>query len=520
MQFPTDPTQVWPPDNVAKLYEKYREHSAWYSSDPLLIAAAFAEQVSTPTPRGRFWATDVEAERRIMIHVPLAAKIAAMSSNLLFAEPVAFTFDKEETAAWFDGVSATAGFNKTFLRAGELSSALGGVFLRVSWDAQIAPWPILTFVRADAAVAFFKLNMLHTVIFWHVVRNDGDHVYRLLERLSLDNPGLAEFRLFKGSLADGARSSVSNRVGSATDLVGMERGAPTGAIGVEVPLDSIPETAGQLDVVETFLTDSLPVEYVCNKPNRTKEHPNVGSSDYRGIEGLMDAVDEAVSDWSWEVRASKARLLVHESALTITGAGVSAFDVVNEILVGMAGPLAPGDVKPVQAIQFDIRDKEFANTVLGFERRASSLAGFSPQTLGIEMDGVPESGRAIRLKERTSYTTSLRLQSVWAPALSKIIEKMLEINSKVQLHDKQERPPPEAPKVRFSDSILNEPLEMAEVVEIERRAGVISVDQGVRDLRPEWTDEQVREEVARIAGETVFVEDPMQVGLPEDEPGE
>src|SRR5690606_1023511 len=72
-----------------EIYELYREHDAWYSGDPVRLSDVYSARIS-PTPRGRFWATEIKAERRTMLHIPIAGDIAATSANLLFSEPPKF----------------------------------------------------------------------------------------------------------------------------------------------------------------------------------------------------------------------------------------------------------------------------------------------------------------------------------------------------------------------------------------------------------------------------------------------
>lgn len=90
-------------------------------------------------------------QRDDRLHIPLAADIANTSASLLFSEPPAFTVEDTTPQTRLDELTEAGSVANTLLEAAEVAAALGGVFLRVTWDASLAARPLLTAVHADSA---------------------------------------------------------------------------------------------------------------------------------------------------------------------------------------------------------------------------------------------------------------------------------------------------------------------------------------------------------------------------------
>ena len=54
------------------------------------------------------------------------------------------------------------------------------------------------------------------------------------------------------------------------------------------------------------------------------------------------------------------------------------------------------------------------------------------------------------------------------------------------------------PNVEFGDSVSESPESVARTLQLLAAAEAVSVDTKVRTVHPEWDDDQVKEEVARI----------------------
>lgn len=497
MALPDNPNLTWPPDPWQPIYRKYAEWSAWYSGDPNQIADVYASLVRTPTPKGRFWARELREEKRVALHVPVAGDIAETSADLLFSEtPDIRIPEAHGESAPADAIEAQerlweiiekGGVHNRLLESAESTAALGGVFIGPVWDTESADVPLLRVVQADAALPEFRWGMLVAVTLWRVVEDDGDTVWRHLER---HEPGVI--------------------------LHGLYRGDST-QLGRRVQLQSHSATADLDDVVTlpAAMADTLAIRYVPNvRPNRQfRSDPlggYLGRSDYAGSEALMDALDEVYTSWQRDVRLSKARVAVPEDWLDFGPDGKPKFPEDQEIFVAMGGIDADGG-RGADFFQPAIRHVEHAQTCLNYIERIVSAAGYSPQSFGLSIDGRAESGTALRIRERKSLITQHKKKRYFEPAIEDVLWMMLVIDREIFRSGVTVY----RPAVSIDDSIVPDIRELAESVDMINRAQAASIETRVRVLHPDWGEEEVQAEVERIQTETGrFVEDPWQVGMP------
>src|SRR5438132_9358996 len=94
----------WPPREWRHVYSRYAEHAAWYSGNPNQLASVYYAMGSRPqgfwrTNFDRFWARTPAPQTRLMLHEPIGAALATVSSDLLFAEAPDFIIPLEEDDA-------------------------------------------------------------------------------------------------------------------------------------------------------------------------------------------------------------------------------------------------------------------------------------------------------------------------------------------------------------------------------------------------------------------------------------
>ncbi|HEY8450314.1 MAG TPA: hypothetical protein VIL95_07545, partial [Bacillota bacterium] len=127
----------------------------------------------TPTPKGRFWAKQLRDERRVMLHVPVASDISETSADMLFGEVPDITIPEAHQERAPEGAKRAqdrlwelidaGGIHNRLLEAAESASALGGVLIGPVWDPEVADYPILRVVQADAALPEFAWGYLRAV---------------------------------------------------------------------------------------------------------------------------------------------------------------------------------------------------------------------------------------------------------------------------------------------------------------------------------------------------------------------
>lgn len=489
MPLPTDSKTVWPP--ASAVAGDLAQWGAWYSGSNYDLITG----VENATKNGGLssyvrglWRRREKAGQggspastAEPLHVPLAAEIAAVSADLLFGDFPALSVEHEATQARLEDLIELGDLHSVMLEAGEGAAALGGVFLRATWDKGLADHPFLTVMHADQAVPEFRYGRLTAVTFWRQIQKDGRTVYRHLERYEA------------GHILHGLYAGTEATLGKRIDLSFLP---DTEALAEDVAL---PEA----------LAGGLAAWYLPNvRPNRRNRQSPHGRADIAGSESELDALDETYTSWMRDIRLGQARIIVPESALEPAGRGRGKGKVLNldrEVFTTLeVDPTKVG----ITEVQFAIRTAEHRDTARELTERVVSGAGYSPQTFGLAIAGSAESGTALRIREGRTFQTLARKQRYAAGALRPAIHGLLAIDAaEFGSGAKAELPKLEWPEERQTVN------ELAVTADLLRRAEAASTWTLVKMTHPELTDEQVTEEVARIQQESGSVmPDPLQQG--------
>jgi hypothetical protein len=489
--------QPWPPLAVAKTYEKFIEWAAWYSGDPEQLKSVYATAESrpgSPSPWYRFWnrlgKVSPTGQQAAPLHVPFASDLSAYGASLLFGEPPQCRIQEAheateppegDTEPVKPAPANTAagkcedrlrelieegGMVNRLIEAAESASPFGGVYLYPAWDKTLRPWPILAIAQADNAIPVFRWGILASVLFHRILETTKDK--KVWRHLELHEPGQITHGLYEGTAA---------RLGEARNL------------SVRT------ETAGLTPTV-TLPFDELDVEYVPNsRPNRLDRASDLGGSDYQGSEGFLDALDETYASWMRDIRLAKARIVVPRDFLGKEG----KFHVDDEVYTPVDMDPQSAQKNGMLAHQFAIRFEEHQATIDGLILRMVGNAGYSPQTFGLMMrdGGTAEAAKALRIRENRTQLTLRRKGNWWGPAIARVQRHILLIDKEVF------ETPIEVftPTVTMADSIMVDISETAATVGAIRSAEAGSDETLVAMLHPDWSEDEVQAEVARIADE-------------------
>jgi len=483
----------FPPINLINF--KMREHSAWYSGDPSILANFYSMNPNN-TLLGNdlllrntmFWSRQIKNKSDLSIHVPIAGDIAETSANFLFSEAPSIKVSQantEESASQSyikaqDDIIKMADKINLFRKineAAETSAGMGGVYVKIAWDEELSEYPIPVIVQADKAIPEFRFGIMTKVTFWTELEMDGKDkdkcVYRLLETYE------------KGSIVTELYKGTSDRLGTKENL------------------KAYPETQDIEELVET--PDALFAVYIPNVlPNRILRSSCLGRSDYAGIEGLMDSLDETFTAWMKDISIAKGKILVPECYLN----KVDEFNNDQTVFIKLDVDPISESGKLITATQFDIRADKFEKTSLNLLERIITSAGYSPQSFGLNIEGRAESGTALELRERKSFATKNKKSQYWQPALVRIIELLIlayseELGGDIELDSEI--------SVAISDGITNNLNEVATSVKMLSDAMSASTETRVKLIHPEWTNKQIQAEVKKINNEN-------SVGNPDNNP--
>lgn len=491
------PGTPWPPKPYDQVLDACAEWQAWWVGDPTALrsyygggkVAAFdttstARSLTARSKRAwsAFWGKQTPTlNQPKKLHVPVAADLGRIAASTLLSEPVTFTPDDadKDLADLVDDVLNTDDNYSRMLVAEESASMLSGVYGRIVWDKNVADHTWIDYVDTDRAIPEFKWGKLVGCTFWTELDSDSDNI--VLRHLEHYSKGRVEHALYQGTSTD---------------------------LGRVIPLTEHPDTADirvtDGGFVDLAGVDELGVEYFPNmRPNpQWRNEPalrHLGRSDLSiDVLQLLDAIDEVWSSWMRDIDLGKARVFVTEGLLTNRGPGQgSTFDTDQAIYSPIGQMVKEGEsTSHIQAEQFAIRVDEHRSTFEALLRQVLGRVGYSPLTFGLS-DEVAATATEIGAKERdTSRTRSskIRLRS----GLSRLVTTQMRVEAAVF----GGTAPTETIRVEWPDADQASPREVAETAELLKRAEAASTQTRVQMVHPDWTPEQVDEEVSRIQDES------------------
>lgn len=526
---------TWPPEPFDIAFARFRELDAWVSGDAATLAEIYggATQAAAPathTIRGRafrggalgslskwFLGQPVEpTEKRMRMHLPLAADLCTLSSDLLFGEAPQIMFrrpDEEPTTEakrdedvprkrWrhpaqprLDDIFGADEAHAELLLAGEYSAALGGSFLAVAWDPEVSDHVFPKAYAADTAIPIFRHGRLAGVKLWTEYR-DGNEVYRLIE----------EHR--RGSIAYTLHRGTERALGEPVQIDTREETEHYAELRTAADLD-VPE--GQLPETVTIGTgtDRLAVSYLKNAApvwdwRKLGQLASLGRSDLDGIQDELDKVDMTWSSLMRDIDNGQGRLIVPEDMLNLSskpGEGAN-FDVYRQVFTpvsGVLGKAADGN-GPMSIVQFAIRVDDHLKTIEALKKEIASAIGYSEAHLGIESVRGGQTATEITAdlsdSERTRDKKAIHARS----ALGKWSLAALEIDHTVfggpGVGDLGK-----APSVVFADVSQADPEKLARTAQLLDSARAASRKEIVRSLHPNWDEDEIDVEVGLIQAE-------------------
>lgn len=519
---------LWPPAPFDIALDRFAEHEAWWVGDTATLQKIYAGEVPTHTHNGAphrgglvgslskaFWgAKVVPDEKRMKMHVDLAGGICRLSATLLFGEQVKIRYPKpvELDAAgvdpakpkkkWqhpgqarLDEIMSSDETRAQLLQGGEYASALGGVFLAVTWNERLADHVRIRAYAADCAIPEFKDGILTAVTLWTEYRVDRE-VFRLLERHDV---GMISYTLHKGT---------DKYLGEVVPINTLTETAHYNGLRSQAELELAIADPGSWSETVTVATgvEKLAVVYIPNRmPNKDWRKQgvlaNLGRSDLAGIEDELDKVDMVWSSLMRDVALGQGRLTVPESWLESNGRGKGGtLDLDREVYVGV-NALGKSDetvAGQVHESQFDIRDETLLNIIDGLKREIAWTTGYSLAHLGVEADGQMKTATEVQ----ADYSDSERVRDEKAmyvkPALAQLAQVALGIDG-IVFPNKGGDWYDELPDVDFPP-VSQEDMEKAgRIIQSLFLSESISRRERVRRANPDWDEDQVDDEVDALA---------------------
>lgn len=389
----------------------------------------------------------------------------------------------------------------------------GESFLKFNYDLKLSQFPIIKAYDLTKAEAIVEKDITTAIIFksWFNKKEDKNNMkkYRYEETYTTDNMGYA---VIYNKLYELKTDGKEN----------------------EVPLTTIPETS---NILPEYRFEGLKGMLAFHKPNKlpNNEFPDsvYGASDYQGATDTFDGLDEVYSEFVAETRNNKTIRYIPTDMIPQDESGVPLLNLAKWITnyQKVTGDQDQGTNSEIQIQEIPDKTASLAEKYLKFLTNAINLAGLSPLALGITGLEAINAGETSQ-KERnrvTLETRSDKINNYWKPFLKEVTLQLLNFNNWLVKTAGAKQEGLEVDKVSFENADITFDFGNY-VVENEdniitrwanaKMGGLSSIENGVRQIHPDWTDEQILEEVTKIKFENnIGVDDPtlLQMDLTEED---
>ena len=494
------PKSSWPPKEYEAAFESIRRDDALlngqldvinqrrarqYGPEPYQHRSQYNGGIVGKTSRAFLGRPPADRAKSHLIthHLPVAEELTTALADYMAGKPPQAELAPEDegntrAAEALNRLVTSDEFAAQWWNAVYSAGSLGWVFGRVVWNQNVQPHPWIEWVDADNGMCLFENGRQSSILFWDTyVEDKGDTVFRLFQE---HTPGQIEYQLYKGSEDNVGFPVDFGQHECAKHLMKIE-GLQDGTIlktGAESP------------------TAHMLANY---HPKRQWRHDTLlryySTSDVSRGAQIFEDIDHNWSQLQHEVEAARGRLFVDEQLLDSDGPGRGEFfDFMRDVF--KTRPSITAEEKPTfEQVQFDMRVEQYLTLIDSDIRKAVSALGLSPFTVDMDPqasgDMTATETRARTKRTRATAATKSRMERAH---LSAILTAYLELDADLNGYT----PPTQPVLVSLPDQIEVNENELINAASQSYAAGIMSLDTAVRKQHPEWTPEQVEEEVQKI----------------------
>jgi hypothetical protein len=513
--------------NFTKRIEEYR---IWFGGNAKNIREMYANSKSgLGDSLNYFWAKAPKTKR--MLHTGIPGLISRKMATILFGGGVTFKasvyalnedgtpdpnakIDEAKTKQAqdiIDNLIIQTNLIDKMSEAAQNESWSAGCFYKLSHDVSLSDYPILEITTVRNAEVVEERGIVQAIVFktWIEKKNTR---YRLNEIYTTNEDGdaVVTHKLYK---------IKSNNEIEEVDLEEIEE-------GVEVL-----ETYNNADKT-AFVYKGLKGILAFYKPNMKPSHefPNTpyGASDYEGAIDSFDALDESYSQLISEIRDNQTLRYIPEDLIPreVSDDGEILEYLLDDSFVTNYVKIR-GDADQDADNKIDIQYIEDKTESLLAKYRtalttAINHAGLSPLALGITgLEAVNTSAESQQERNKTTLETRKLKIALWKPHLVKLMTKIIELNSWMQKNTTARQKAFAKIDLDFDNTDIS--VEFGEYI-VEpvgtkinqwgsaKMQKVASTKEAVKNIHPDWSDEQIIEEVNAIKFEEgVTLDNPLRL---------
>ena len=446
---------TWPPPEQREVWDRVELFAAFRDSDRTRIGQEASVSWSQP-----------------YMLSPIPRMISRASANMLFGEPPEISAAADGDKANLERIETENMLDAELHRGAVIASSEGEVWGRVVVSPDVLDVPIIEFASRSRVIPHFAGRFVRGATFVTTWATSQTERVRLLESYE---PGKVSCTLYRGT-----RTSL----------------------GQEIGLDSFEATKGR--AAEVFTGIDWPLAAFI--PNTIDADPTRGYRDYAGLEDRFLALNEASTIGQGNMRlAGRKRALIDAGYVQSDADGRAQLPTGDDVFVRTSR--AGGDdekTAPLQVIDYGFQAGEVVAWVDHLIDSTLTFAGISPQQVGRAVDGQALSGTAMKLKMAHSLLEASGKGRFFDRGVARLLRGAQILDGRPiseggfgRTYAKRD----EAPTIRRAPAMPRDDLEAAQVLASLTAADAISLEERVAFARPDLSEKQRAEEVARIKAE-------------------
>lgn len=457
-----DRQQVWPKGRYKKV------------SEELGLYIAFRESNRGRLKEDADWE---DADRYYQID-PLAPKISDAFASLLYGRRPTLTPKAESDAKRLDEIAEENGFPALLQRAVRTSSSEGEVWWRAKIDKELADVPIIEWHSRTSVYPLWIGPRLAAAAF--VSRYDTDDVS--------DHPTAVVYRHFE--------------IHERGEVVNVLYEGTKGTLGSRVELTAFGEVA---ELTEVWQHD-LP-GMICGRiPNVEGVDPTLGVSDYYRIKDMLHDLNEALTIGAENARMTlKQRMIAPASAFDKEG-NLRDQEVWSSDSLDAEMPDEGPRGAPFRVLEYDFKAEQIIEWRRGLAEDALGRIGIVPQFVGAgsTQEGLAQSGTALKVRLIPTTAAGEERGQFWDDRRGGLpgILTCVQMLDTLPLEDggfgvkwvDAETPP----AVERGSTLPEDETEVIDRNSVAVSGNIRSRQVAVEEQHPDWSDDQVREELVRI----------------------
>ena len=480
-------------ETVSAFSEKIAEYKVWSSGNAVKIKEYYSRYGDYDSLH-YFWRTAPATS--LKKHTGIPSLIASKMGYILFGNGIdidvlAYTKDGEKSDKDSKDIReelitlySKLDMEQKLQDGASIESWGGEVFYKLSVDNTLSNYPILEVADITRGRIYKERGILKEIRFpTYYKRKDVN--YRLDEVYSTTEKGDAciYYKLYKLNVAENKEEGVA--------------------------LDSIPETAHIDPEVKVF--EGIKGLLAFAKPNKKSlmfSDSDYGASDYEGAIDSFDAMDEAYSTIFRELRSNRTVRYIPKDMIPKSSDGRFALnDDFTDAYVQVESDIDQNSKSEITYSVIPDKTESHKAKFLTALTTALNKAGLSPYAIGITgLESVNASAESQQERNKVTLETRKAKMEVWKPFIEEMLIKILQLNdwmvrNKLVKQDYKDNNVAWGDidiQVSFGDYIVETENNIVSTVANQMAAGVISTETALKEIHPDWTPEQILEEVNRI----------------------